>query len=182
MQDDGHDANRLESLALTLIFTGLSLALLSALFLATRHGPATGGWWTRPWLAPGVALTVLVGANLLTLGRAWSDLRAAPTSAAERADAWEKIIGWLRPLEHLAYFSAYLFAIQHLGYVPSTLLFVMFLLWRTGMTDRHWILAGTGFVIGMMLVFRVGLGVWMPAPAFYDVFPDALRIALIRWF
>ena len=182
MQDEGHDANRLESLALILIFTAISVALLSALFVATRHGPQTGGWWTRPALAPGVALSVLVLANLVTLGRAWAGLRAAPATPAERAQAREKVAGWLQPLEYLAYYAAYLFALQHLGYGPATFLFVMFLLWRTGMTEPRWILAGTGFVLGMMLVFRVGLGVWMPAPAVYDIFPDALRIALIRWF
>ncbi len=182
MQEEGHDANRLESLALILIFTALSLALLATLFVATRHGPASGGWWTRPALAPGVALLVLVLANLMTLARAWADLRATPATPDERAEARRKIAGWLRPLEYLAYFAGYLFAIQHMGYVPSTFLFVMFLLWRTGMTERRWILAGAGFVIGMTLIFRVGLGVWMPAPEFYDAFPDALRIKLIRWF
>jgi hypothetical protein len=182
MQDEGQDANRLESLALTLIFTGLSLGLLSVLFMATRHGPPTGGWWTRPALAPGVALSVLVLANLVTLGRAWADLRATPVTAAERADARAKILGWLRPLEYLAYFSVYLYALQHLGYVPATFVFVMFLLWRTGMAQPRWIIAGTGFVIGMTLVFRVGLGVWMPAPEFYDLFPDGIRLMLIRWF
>ncbi len=182
MQDEGEDANRLESFALTLIFTAISVALLSTLFIATRHGPATGGWWTRPALAPGVALVVLVLANLMTIARAWGHLRNAPPTRAERDEARARVAGWLRPLEYLGYYAAYLLAIQHLGYLPSTLLFVQFLLWRVGLTEWRWILAGVAFVIGMVLVFRVGLGVWMPAPEFFELFPNAMRMALIRWF
>ena len=179
MRDEAADAKRLENLALTLIFTAISVVLSATLYLATRNGPAPAGWWTRPALAPGV---VLVMANAITLLRAWADLRAAPATDAERSDARARIIGWLRPLEYLAHYAGYLLANQHPGYVPATFVAVMFLPWRTGMTEARWFLAGTGFVIGMTLVFRVGLGVWMPAPAFYDGFPDALRIALIRWF
>lgn len=89
--------NRLESLALTLIFTVISVALLNLIAIATRHGPESSGWWTRPALAPGMALSLLVLANGLTLWRELADLRTTPASLAERADARVKILDGCGP-------------------------------------------------------------------------------------
>lgn len=175
-------ANRLESLALTLIFTVISTALLSTIAIATRYGPESAGWWTRPALAPGVALSLLVLANGLTLWRELADLRATPASLTERAEARVKILGWLRPIEYLAYFAIYLFALQHLGYFPATLIFILGLLVRSGLRSPRWLLVGGLTSVALVLIFRVGLGVWMPAPEVYDLFPNAMRMALIRWF
>lgn len=175
-------ANRLESLALTLIFTVISIALLATITIATRHGPEASGWWTRPALAPGVALALLVFANGLTLWRDLADLRVTPATAAERAEARIKILGWLRTIEYLAYFAIYLFALQHLGYFPATLIFILGLLVRTGLRSLNWLIVGVLTSVALVLIFRVGLGVWMPAPEVYDLFPDAMRMALIRWF
>lgn len=179
---DETTANRLESLLLALIFTAISVALLALIGVATRSGQATGGWWTRPAFAPGLALALLAAANLITLLRDVVDLRANPPTAAEKAEAKEKILGWLRPLEFLAYYAVYVYAIQHVGYFPATLVFVLGLLWRVDLRQPRWLLAGLGLSVFMIGVFRAGLGVWMPAPEFYDLFPDGIRLALMRWF
>lgn len=182
MTDEEQPANRLESLALALIFAAVSLALLALIGVATRHGQAAGGWWTRPAMAPGVALVILGIANVITVWRDLADLRANPPTPDERAQARVQILGWLRPLEFLAYYAAYIWALQHVGYFPATLVFVMFLLWRVGLTAPRWLLAGLGLSLFMIAVFRAGLGVWMPAPEFYELFPDGVRMTLIRWF
>jgi hypothetical protein len=175
-------ANRLESLALALIFAAVSLALLALIGVATRHGQASGGWWTRPAFFPGTALGLLAAANVITVWRDVADLRAHPATAAERAEARVQVLRWLRPFEFLAYYAAYIWLIQIAGYFPSTLGFVMFLLWRVGLTAPQWLLAGLGLSLFMIAVFRAGLGVWMPAPGLYDLFPDGVRMALLRWF
>lgn len=183
MSSDGEEsANRLESTALAVIFAVISVGLLLALGIATRPGAENAHWWTRPALAPGVALLLLVLANLITLWRDFADLRANPAKVEERAEAWDKFTGWLRPLEFLGYYAAYVFSIQHLGYFASSLIFILGLLWRVGLTAPRWILAGVLAAVAMVGVFRIGLGVWMPAPELYDLFPDAVRTALIRWF
>lgn len=182
MVEDEEQASRLESLALTLIFSLISVALLAAIGLATRWGPASGGWWTRPALAPGVALAILVLANLITLWRELSDLRKTPATAEERHAALGKIAGWLRPVEFLAYFAGYLWVLQHLGYFLSTLVFILFLMVRVKLTSPGWLLTGALTALALTAVFRMGLNVWMPVPEFYDLFPDAVRQALTRWF
>lgn len=182
MSEQEEPANRIESLALALIFAAVSVVLLALIGVATRHGQASGGWWTRPAFFPGVALGLLVLMNLVTVWRDIADLRANPPDAAEKAAARRLVLRWLRPFEFLAYYAAYIWLIQHMGYFPSTLAFVMFLLWRVGLTAPKWLLAGFGLSLFMIGVFRAGLGVWMPAPDLYDLFPDHVRMVLLRWF
>lgn len=174
-------ANRLESLVLTLLFTVISSCLFAILTDATRSN-ARGGWWTQPWLMPALALGVLALSNVLTLARTLADLRANPLSLEERTEGLAALWSWLKPLEFLIYFGGYVWIIQHTGYAVGTALYVALLLWRSGLTQLRWILSGIGLVVFMILVFRVGLGVWMPAPDFYDLFPKAIRSALMRWF
>jgi len=181
MIDDEPPANRLESLVLTLIFAAISVALLVAIGWATKTGSTTAGWWTRPALAPGAALLILTGANIATLIRAMVDLRQNPLTADERLDARAQFIGWLKPIEFLAYFAGYLGLLPHLGYVLATLVFILFLMLRVGLRSRGWLLAGAATALALMLIFRVGLGVWMPAPAFLDLAPEGVRSTLMRW-
>jgi nitrate reductase gamma subunit len=176
------EVNRIESFALTLLFSALSVTLLACIGIATRWGPESAGWWTRPMLMPGIALMLLVGANVITLARDIADLRRNPPSVAERAEGRGLLLGWLQPVEFLAYYGIYVFAIQHAGYFPSTLIFIMVLMFRVRLTTPRWILAGVCAALFMVAVFRVGLGVWMPAPELYELFPDGVRSALIRWF
>ncbi len=176
------EANRIESFALILVFSAMSVTLLATIGIATRWGPESAGWWTRPMLMPGIALVLLVGANLITLARDIVDLRRKPPSAAERAEGRALLLGWLQPLEFLAYYGIYVFAIQHVGYFPSTLIFIMVLMVRVRLTTPRWIVAGLAAALFMVAVFRMGLGVWMPAPELYEYFPDAVRSTLIRWF
>jgi hypothetical protein len=179
---EGENANRLESTALTVMFSGISGALLLLLGTATRAGSANADWWTRPAFAPSVALAVLVAANLITLWRELADLRARPPTVEERAAAWDRFTGWLRPIEFLAYYGLYVWAIQHVGYFPASLAFVTWLLMRVGLREARWLFWGGIFCVALVGVFRMGLGVWMPAPDVYELFPDPVRAALLRWF
>lgn len=174
--------NRLETLALTLVFASVSVALLAVIGQATRTGPASAGWWARPWFFPAVALSGLVLMNAITLWREIADLRRSPPSADEWHEARRAILGWFLPLEYLAYLAAYVWALGAIGYGPATLVFVMYLVWRAGLWGWRWGLAGLALVAFMLLVFRVGLGVWMPAPDLYDMFPREIRAILLRWF
>ncbi|RID89806.1 tripartite tricarboxylate transporter TctB family protein [Gemmobacter lutimaris] len=182
MSDETPEANRLESLLLNGIFALVAVGLLALIGKATGRGVASGGWWTRPALAPGFALVLLVGANIFTLGRAIVDLRARPPSAEEWRDARTRVLGWLRPLELLAYFGLYLWLTIHIGYFLATFAFVMWLMLRTGLNSPRWLLAGAALTVALVLIFRVGLGVWMPSPGYYDAAPEAVRSYLIRWF
>lgn len=174
--------NRLETLILCLIFAGVSLALLWSLDTATRPGRTTAGWWTKPAFAPGVALAVLCFANVWTLARQVWQIWRDPPGREEWRGAGRSILAWLLPLEFLAYFAAYVWALGILGYLPATLIFVLGLSWRAGLRSLRWALAGVALSFAMVAVFRWGLGVWMPTPAFYDAFPAPWRSWAIRFF
>lgn len=182
MTDMPKDANRLESLILTVIFATVSAGLLAVLTLATRPGPDSAGWWTRPPLAPAVALSVLVLANVLTLWKEIAALRRAPPRPEEWDGLRAGLRGWLRPLEFLAYFTAYLWVLKWIGYFPATLIFVTGLLLRVGLRTPRWLMIGALTALALTLIFRMGLGVWMPASPLYDLLPGALRTAALRWF
>lgn len=182
MTDDDVQPNRIESFALSLIFALISVSLLAMIGIATRSGPADAGWWTRPWLAPVVALSLLALTNLITLWREIADLRANPPSAEEHTAARTKFRSWLHPVEFLVYFVVYVWVVRHVGYFPATLAFVWGLMLRAGLRSARWFLIGFLAVLGLVLVFRIGLGVWMPAPEFYNAFPESIRNMLIRYF
>lgn len=179
---DEPTTNRLETLALTLVFAAVSVVLLAMIGQATRPGPASAGWWARPPFMPMLALGGLVAMNLWSLARDLRDLRRVPPTAQEWQGLGAALMGWLRPLEYLAYLGAYVWALGHIGYGPATLTFVLYLIWRAGLWGWRWGLAGLALVVFMLLVFRVGLGVWMPAPDLYDLFPRDIRALLLRWF
>lgn len=175
------EANRVESLALTAVFAAVSLSLLALVPFATRSGPDSAGWWTQPWLMPGVVLAILCAANAVSLAAAVADLRRNPPSAQERASAVAAIAGWLRPLEYFAYFFAYILALGRIGYLLSTLAFIQLLLFRNGLRSPSWIVAGFGAALAMTAIFRWGLGVWVPTADLYGLFPDAIRKSMTRW-
>ncbi len=182
MAGDAQKSNRVESLALNGVFAAVSFFLLFLLPVATDTGPANSGWWTQPWLMPSATLAILCLANLITLARGWIQLRSSPPQAAETGEAWAAIRGWFRPLEFFLYFLAYIWLLGRIGYFFSTLLFIQFLLVRTGLRSLRWILAGFGAALVMTVVFRWGLGIWVPTADIYALLPDAARKFMTKWF
>jgi hypothetical protein len=174
------EANRVETVVLTLVFAVVSSGLFLLLPWQTRTGPDGSGWWTQPWLMPAITLGILALANLESLRRAF--LAARTPTQIEKEDARKEIKGWFRPLEYFAYFLAYLFSLKYLGYFLSTALFIQFLLWRSGLRATRWRVAGLGAALFMTAIFRWGLGVWVPTAELYDLFPDIIRKFLTRWF
>lgn len=180
MNEHKTEASRVETLMLALVFAIVSCGLFLLLPWQTRSGPQGSGWWTQPWLMPGITLGVLALANLESLRRAY--LFARKPTDREKSEARSEILKWFRPLEYFLYFLAYLFSLKYLGYFLSTALFIQFLLWRSGLASARWRLAGLGAALFMTAIFRWGLGVWVPTAELYDLFPDAIRKFLTRWF
>lgn len=176
------NANRVETFALTAIFAVISITLLGLIPAQTRSGPESAGWWTQPWLMPSIALSILVLANVISLLRDGAHLRRVPPSPSEKTEALHQAYGWFRPLEFFAYFMGYLGLLGYLGYFLSTAIFLQFLLYRVGLRTAKWRVMGLLAALCMTAIFRWGLGVWVPTAELYDLFPDAARKFLTRWF
>jgi hypothetical protein len=182
MAESSHSANRVETLALTIVFTVVTAGLLVLLPFQTRSGPENAGWWTQPWTLPAIVLGVLFLANTVSLLKDIAALRRKAVSEAEVAEARKEIVGWFRPIEYFLYFLCYLYALAYLGYLLSTALFIQWLLFRSGLRTSRWRIAGLLAALALTAVFRWGLGIWVPTAELYDLFPDVVRKFLTRWF
>lgn len=175
-------SNRVESFALNALFAAISVTLLILLPTATSSGPDNSGWWTQPWTMPLVALSLLSLGNVISLFVAGRDLVANRPTADEIAEARAAIAGWFRPIEFFAYFLGYIWLLGRAGYFLSTALFIQLLLFRVGLRQTRWVIAGLLAALALTVVFRWGLGIWVPTADLYGLFPDAIRKFLTKWF
>lgn len=182
MSDQPTQANRIETLAITVIFTVVTGCLLIGLPWQTRGGPDSSGWWTQPWLMPSIALCVLFLANAMSLLKDLLALRREPALLQEKDDAIAQMVGWFRPFEFFAYFLLYLGSLKYLGYFLSTALFIQLILFRVGLRTLQWRLRGLLAALALTAIFRWGLGIWVPTAELYDFFPGVARKFLTRWF
>jgi hypothetical protein len=182
MADQTQSANRVETLVLTVVFTVVTGGLLVLLPFQTRDGPASAGWWTRPWTLPAILLVVLLFANVVSLLKDFASFRRNAASEDEVKEAKYRIFDWFRPLEFFAYFLCYLYALAYLGYFLSTAFFMQWLLYRSGLRSNYWRIAGLLAALALTAMFRWGLAIWVPTAEFYDLFPDVARKFLTRWF
>lgn len=151
----------------------LSLALLALLPFQTTWAPRTA-FFAQPGFWPGVAIAAMVlfsGGHLLG---AWVSERQ-PGRRAE-------LLTWLRALEFAGWFLAYVFLVPRLGYLPSSLLFACALTARMGYRGLRWQAAAALFAVVVVVVFKTGLGVNIPAGAVYDQLPGGLRSFAITYF
>ena len=182
MSVQDNQSNRVESFALTVVFSLFSLTALLLLPFQTHSGPDTSGWWTQPIFMPAIALAVLCVANGLSLFKDIVALRANPATHEEKGESLAAIAGWFRPVEFFAYFIGYIFILGRVGYFLATLLFIQFLLFRVGLRGVRWMLAGLGAALVMTMIFRWGLGIWVPTADLYGLFPTEARKFLTKWF
>lgn len=152
-----------------LLFGAVGLALLPA---HTGTSPGDEGWFTQPWLMPGLTLTLLTVAALIHTLRLWRDRRHAPAGNTGLAgELWM----WLRAGEFFFWYVLYIWLLGVLGYGLSTFVFIAGLGIRVGLRRPRWILAAFVVTIAMTLLFRLGLKIWVPAADLYEILPPGIR-------
>jgi len=165
------------ALPFAVLFTCLALFLLSQLGAETKFS-AKGQLAAQPafWPAIGVIGMVMFGGlHLLTTYRQ-RRRHSGPTGDLPEAGIW------LRSLEYLAWFMAYVVAVPLIGYLPATLFFTVTLALRAGYRTAGGlgIAALTG--LGIVLLFKSFLAVKIPGGALYEYLPGMLRGVAIRYF
>ncbi len=155
------------------IFLVAAALLLSQLGDQTKFSSKT--WLTKKMFAqpafwPGVAVVGMTVFGALHLFNAWRKRMAG--EVAETAY-------WLRPLEYLAWFMAYVFVVPLVGYLLATTVFMVVLAFRAGY--RGWRMLGAAFLTGLsiVLIFKTALSVKIPGGALYEHLPDTLRNFMI---
>ena len=144
--------------------TALAAALVlpeQAKFLPDKTLVAQPGLWP----AIGVGMMVVFGAaHLLST---WN--------APRLPGRLQEVLVWARSLEFVAWFTAYVLSVPVVGHLPATLMLSLLLALRLGYRTGRALLAAALFAVAVVLIFRTGLGVRIPAGALYDYLPDAIR-------
>lgn len=88
---------------------------------------------------------------------------------------WREVARWFAALEYAGWFVAYVLIVPWLGYLPSTLIFAVLLVVRSGY--RHWRALGGAVLVALSVVvlFKSFLHVRLPAGHIYDYLPDGVR-------
>ncbi|MFT6659307.1 tripartite tricarboxylate transporter TctB family protein [Maritalea sp.] len=88
---------------------------------------------------------------------------------------------WLRASEFVLWFMAYVYLVPIIGYLPTTIGYLMLMTWRLGYRSKtHFVSAVlTGVLI--VLVFKSFLQVKIPGGALYEFLPAAVRSIAILY-
>ncbi|UYV37956.1 tripartite tricarboxylate transporter TctB family protein [Rhodobacteraceae bacterium D3-12] len=157
-------------LLFALVFLVAALLLLSQLGSETKWVKRTK-FFAQPRFWPGVAVGGMVLFSVLHLWR-------LPRKRFKTPDFVEWRI-WFYAIEWVLWFLVYVAVVPIVGYLPTTVGFVMLLAWRVGYRSKkmQWISAGFG--VAVVLVFKTFLQVKIPGGALYEYLPDALRSVMI---
>ena len=131
---------------------------------------AKGKLFAQPRFWPAVAvigMTVFAAAHLVQHRR------------SRRLREASEAVFWLRGLEYVAWFMAYVWAVPRIGYLPSTVLLTVALALRVGYRGGRTLLAAAATGFAIVLIFKTFLSVKIPGGAFYETFPPAIRNFLI---
>lgn len=160
------------------ILAAISLVLLVLAPFATRAQPADKGWYLAPVNWPIICLTLSLGAGAVLVWRFVKYWKAADNSDAMRREAWSAFDGMGPALEYSLYFAIYLVLIAYLGFGISTIAFLQFVVWRSGLRTRKWAAVAFLVAVGIILIFRVGIDLWFPLAPIFKLFPPSVANTL----
>ncbi|WP_343223959.1 hypothetical protein [Oceanobacter mangrovi] len=168
----------------------LLLLLLGTVLLALLPWQASWidtskGWYIQPMIGSSLGLVIMTLFAALRVGqaarrvladRAQSD-RAGQTSM--RPDNLINqlacvVLGYRTAIICGLLFLLYIESLSVVGFTLSTLLFITTLLLLSRLLNRFWLLMAVLATAMMVLVFRVGVSVWMPDVWLYGLLPDQL--------
>ncbi len=157
-----------------------ALTVAFALFLAACL-PFQTTWLPRTQLfaQPAFWPAVAVGGMLV-----FSLLHLIGALVSERVEGrWEEVMEWLKAVEYVGWFLAYVTLVPVLGYLPATIAFTLSLTRRLGYRGFRWSLAALGVALTIVLIFKTGLRISIPAGALYDFLPGgAMRSLFMTYF
>lgn len=158
------------------LFAGLTIAVALVLLAAIPwqttwlEGKALAA---QPRLWPALALIGTIIFGLMNL--------AQRVTLPRTPGRWTEAVTWIRALEYIAWYMVYVALIPVLGYLVSTIAFCTLLTLRIGYRGRPVWLAAL-FGLAVVLMFKTGFNVKIPAGAIYDYAPESIRYILFRYF
>ena len=149
-------------------FVIAAMSFAFALFLlASLPNQTTWVARTKLFAQPAFWPTVSVGAMVLFSAMHLSGALISDRIPGRR----EEVLHWIRALEYVAWFMAYVALVPLIGYLLSTILFCVALTARLGYRGWRWLVVAAIFGIAVVLLFKGFLQVKIPAGAIYDALP-----------
>ena len=159
--------------------------LFCALFLIFAAGLLAQMGWQTEWIdGKGLAAqprtwpAISLGGMVLFGAIQWLRTRAVERTPGR----WREAVTWIRALEFVGWYVAYVVVIPVVGYLLATLLFCLLLTLRLGYRSRAVLLSAALFAVAVVLAFKAGFNVKIPGGAIYDYAPEGMRYILIRYF
>jgi hypothetical protein len=179
-------------LLFALMFIVLAVFLLSQLGEQTKFS-SKGKLFAQPAFWPAVGVIGMVFFGALHLVARLLDIRkkgvaTAPTTSPGTTDKtagnifsveFREGARWLLAFEYLGWFMVYVYVTPKIGYLLSTIIFLVLLTWRSGYRSKRMLLIAAAVGFAIVLVFKSFLGVKIPGGAVYEALPDAIRSFMI---
>lgn len=152
-----------------------------AIFLASQistqvQWAANTPWLKQPSLFAIVSIAGMILFGTLELFFAWR------RNASGRGESIAgEVSYWLRAIEYIAWFMAYVLSVPVVGYLPATLVFCVLLTYRLGYRSGRVLLAAAGTGLATVVIFKSLLSVKIPGGVVYEYLPSALRNFMILY-
>ena len=159
-----------EGMAAAVLLAAVLILIALAPF-ATHAQPPGKAWYLAPVNWPLFSLGIAAVAGGALAWRFVAAWRAAPDPTVFRANAFRAFGGMGFALEYSLYFCIYLLAVAWAGFSIATLAFLEFVVWRSGLRGWKWAIAAFLVTIGIVIVFRIGIGLWFPLSPLLKLFP-----------
>ena len=149
-----------------------------ALFLASQIGSqspwrGTRNIFSQPAFWPTVSLVMMV---------VFAGLHLLSSALSPRIPGrWTEVAHWVRAVEFVFWFLAYVWAVPVLGYLPTTIIVALLLGWRLGYRRPAPLAGLTVLAVAIVVLFRGLLQVRIPSGAIYTHLPDAVRVFFMTY-
>jgi hypothetical protein len=146
------------------LFVALCLAVSlpwQARFLGNKTFVSEPGFW------PLIGVSLMVFFGLIHFISTWN--------APRLSGRGREVLTWVKSAEYVVWFIAFVMVVPVVGYLPSALVFALLLCLRLGYRSAITLGAALIFAFVVVVVFKAGLGVKIPAGAAYEYLPDSIR-------
>jgi hypothetical protein len=179
---DHHDLNELveaKHQRAEIVFGILSFAF--ALFLLSQIGAQTT-WIDSRRLVEQPAfwpIVSIVGMTIFGVFELWFSWQRNKSLKGVAVGA--EVAQWLKAVEYVVWFMAYVCAVPIFGYLPTTLVLCAALTWRLGYRSPRAILAALLVGAATVVLFKSLLSVKIPGGLIYESLPHDLRNFMILY-
>jgi len=154
------------NLFFAVLFLALSLSLFLNLQNQTQWQSGTK-WSSQPALWPMISIYGMVFFATLN----WISAFVSPKIEGR----WQEVLYWVKAIEYVGWFMAYVLAVPTIGYLPSTIIFCVLLCLRAGYRSWRMVLYSTIIAVLIVVLFKSFLQVKVPGGQLYELLPDAIR-------